>query len=80
LDDFTHLVDQAHLNGLRLITDLVVNHTSNQHSWFRAARRDRNSPYREYYVWSDTDKKYAGARIIFVDTEKSNWTWDEVAR
>jgi maltose alpha-D-glucosyltransferase/alpha-amylase len=80
LDDFTHLVDQAHLNGLRLITDLVVNHTSNQHSWFQAARRDRNSPYREYYVWSDSDKKYAGARIIFVATEKSNWTWDEVAR
>jgi maltose alpha-D-glucosyltransferase/alpha-amylase len=62
-----------------LITDLVVNHTSDQHPWFQAARHDRNSPYRDYYVWSDTDRKYANARIIFVDTEKSNWTWDDVA-
>jgi maltose alpha-D-glucosyltransferase/alpha-amylase len=79
LDDFKHLVDGAHQRGLRIITDLVVNHTSDQHPWFQVARQDRNSPYRDYYVWSDTDQKYAGARIIFVDTEKSNWTWDEVA-
>ncbi len=79
LDDFTKLVEQAHQRGLRLITDLVVNHTSDQHPWFQAARLDRNSPYRDYYVWSDTDQKYAGVRIIFVDTEKSNWTWDDVA-
>ncbi len=79
LADFQRLVDAAHQKGLRLITDLVVNHTSDQHPWFQAARRDRNSPYRDYYVWSDTDQKYAGARIIFLDTEKSNWTWDEVA-
>jgi len=77
--DFTNLVKQAHLKGLRLIIDLVVNHTSDQHPWFQAARRSRNSLYRDYYVWSDTDKKFAGVRIIFVDTEKSNWTWDEVA-
>jgi len=79
LEDFTQLVEQAHKRGLRLITDLVVNHTSNQHPWFQAARQDRNSPYRDYYVWSDSDQKYAGARIIFVDTEKSNWTWDPLA-
>jgi maltose alpha-D-glucosyltransferase/alpha-amylase len=79
LDDFKHLVEQAHIKGLRVITDLVVNHTSDQHPWFQAARRDRNSPYREYYVWSDSDQKYSNVRIIFVDTEKSNWTWDEQA-
>ena len=79
LDDFTRLVEQAHQRGLRLITDLVVNHTSDQHPWFQAARRERNSPYRDYYVWSDSDQKYAGVRIIFVDSEKSNWTWDETA-
>ena len=78
LDDFKHLVEQAHQQGLRLITDLVVNHTSDQHPWFQAARSDRNSPYRDYYVWSDTDQKYGSARIIFVDTEKSNWTWDSI--
>lgn len=79
LDDFIHLVEQAHHKGLRIITDLVMNHTSDQHPWFQAARRDRNSPYRDYYVWSDTDQKYADVRIIFIDTEKSNWTWDEMA-
>ncbi len=56
-----------------------MNHTSDQHPWFQAARADRNSPYRDYYVWSDTDQKYKDARIIFLDTEKSNWTWDEQA-
>ena len=65
--------------GIRVITDLVLNHTSDQHAWFQAARADRSSPYREYYVWSDTDQKYQDARIIFLDTEKSNWTWDETA-
>lgn len=79
LDDFAHLVEQAHTRGIRLITDLVVNHTSDQHPWFQAARQDRDSPYRDYYVWSDSDQKFAGVRIIFVDTEKSNWTWDEAA-
>jgi maltose alpha-D-glucosyltransferase/alpha-amylase len=59
--------------------DLVLNHTSDQHPWFQASRQDRHSPYREYYVWSDTDQIYTDARIIFVDTEQSNWTWDEVA-
>jgi maltose alpha-D-glucosyltransferase/alpha-amylase len=79
LDDFTHLVESAHQRGLRLITDLVINHTSDQHPWFQTARRDRNSPFRDYFVWSDTVQKYADARVIFIDTEKSNWTWDEMA-
>jgi maltose alpha-D-glucosyltransferase/alpha-amylase len=79
LADFVHLVEEGHQRGLRIITDLVVNHTSDQHLWFQAARRDRKSPYRDYYVWSDTEQKYANARIIFVDTEKSNWSWDAVA-
>jgi maltose alpha-D-glucosyltransferase/alpha-amylase len=79
LNDFTRLVVEAHHRGLHLITDLVVNHTSDQHPWFQAARSDRGSPYRNYYVWSDTDQKFANARIIFLDTEKSNWTWDAQA-
>jgi maltose alpha-D-glucosyltransferase/alpha-amylase len=79
IEDFKNLVDEAHARGIRVIADLVLNHTSDQHSWFRSARADRNSPYRDYYVWSDTDLKYQGTRIIFVDTEPSNWTWDEAA-
>ncbi len=79
LDDFRELIDQAHRRGLRVITDLVLNHTSDQHPWFQAARSDRSSPYRDYYVWSDTDQKYANVRIVFRDVEPSNWTWDEQA-
>ena len=79
LEDFKALLDTAHQKGMRVITDLVLNHTSDQHPWFQAARVNRNSPYRDYYVWSDTDQKYQDARIIFLDTEKSNWTWDETA-
>lgn len=79
LDDFKQLLDAAHARGIRIIADLVVNHTSDQHPWFQAARTDRNSPYRDYYVWSDTDQKYRDARIIFLDTERSNWTWDPMA-
>ncbi len=79
LDDFKTLLAEAHARGLKIIIDLVLNHTSDQHPWFQAARADRRSPYRDYYVWSDTDRKYADARIIFLDTEKSNWTWDAVA-
>ncbi|HLF25021.1 MAG TPA: maltose alpha-D-glucosyltransferase [Anaerolineae bacterium] len=79
LDDFRALIEQAHARGIRVIIDLVLNHTSDQHPWFQAARADPNSPYRDYYVWSDTDQKYAQARIIFVDTETSNWAWDDVA-
>ena len=79
LEDFKILISEAHRRGLRVITDLVLNHTSDQHRWFQSARSDRSSPYREYYVWSDTDQKYSQTRIIFVDTEKSNWSWDEKA-
>jgi maltose alpha-D-glucosyltransferase/alpha-amylase len=78
--DFSHFLDQAHARGLRVITELVINHTSDQHPWFQAARRARpGSTKRDYYVWSDTDQKYQGTRIIFTDTERSNWTWDPVA-
>jgi maltose alpha-D-glucosyltransferase/alpha-amylase len=79
LEDFKALIEAAHARDIRIIMDLVLNHTSDQHPWFQASRADRHSPYREYYVWSDTDQKYKDARIIFVDTESSNWTWDETA-
>ncbi len=79
LNDFRALIEAVHARGMRLITDLVLNHTSDQHPWFQAARADRNSPYRTYYVWSDTGQEYAQTRIIFLDTEPSNWTWDEQA-
>jgi maltose alpha-D-glucosyltransferase / alpha-amylase len=79
LEDFKRLLEEAHARGLKVITDLVVNHTSDQHPWFQSARADRNSPYRDYYVWSDTNEKYSEARIIFIDTENSNWTWDAMA-
>jgi maltose alpha-D-glucosyltransferase / alpha-amylase len=81
LDDFRAFVQEAHARGLRVITELVINHTSDQHPWFQAARRaPPGSPQREFYVWSDTDKKFAGTRIIFTDTETSNWAWDPLAR
>jgi maltose alpha-D-glucosyltransferase/alpha-amylase len=80
LPDFTELVSQAHARGLRVITDLVMNHTSDQHPWFQASRTDPEGPYGDFYVWSDTEEKYGDARIIFVDTETSNWTFDPVRR
>lgn len=80
MDDCKRLLDEAHKRGLRVITELVINHTSDQHPWFQAARRAPiGSVQRDFYVWSETDKKYEDTRIIFVDTEKSNWTWDELA-
>jgi maltose alpha-D-glucosyltransferase / alpha-amylase len=79
LDDFRRLLREAHARGLRVIADLVLNHSSSHHPWFQAARSDRNSPYRDYYVWSNTDQKYQETRIIFLDTEPSNWSWDEQA-
>ena len=80
LEDFQRLIVEAHKRNLRVLTELVVNHTSDQHPWFQEARRDPKSKYRDYYVWSDTDDQYRGARIIFLDTERSNWTWDPVAK
>jgi maltose alpha-D-glucosyltransferase / alpha-amylase len=77
--DLQDLFDAAHARGLRVIMDLVLNHTSDQHPWFQAARSDPESPYRDYYVWSDTTDRYQDVRIIFLDTEDSNWTWDEKA-
>jgi maltose alpha-D-glucosyltransferase/alpha-amylase len=81
LDDFRAFVVEAHRRGLRVITELVMNHTSDQHPWFQAARKaPKGSPERDFYVWTDEPTLYSGTRIIFTDTEKSNWTYDEVAR
>jgi len=80
LDDFKTLLQEVHKRGLRLIMDLVVNHTSDQHPWFQEARSNPLSPYRDYFVWSDSDRLYRDARIIFLDSEKSNWAWDEEAK
>jgi maltose alpha-D-glucosyltransferase/alpha-amylase len=76
LDDFREFAAAAHERGLKVVTELVLNHTSDQHQWFKEARASRSSPRRDWYVWSDTDTKYAGVRLIFPDTERSNWTWD----
>ena len=80
LSDVLAFVQAAHERGLKVITELVINHTSDQHPWFQRARSaPKGSPERDFYVWSDSDEKYAGTRIIFTDTEKSNWTWDDTA-
>ena len=79
LNDFKELVKEAHQRGLKIIADIVLNHTSDQHPWFQESRLSKSSPYREYYVWSETKKKYEDARIIFLDTEESNWSYDEAA-
>ena len=77
LGDFRHFIRQAHARGIRVIIELVVNHTSDRHPWFQRARHAKvGSPARNYYVWSENDQKYAGTRIIFVDSERSNWAWD----
>ncbi|MEE8628007.1 MULTISPECIES: maltose alpha-D-glucosyltransferase [Methylobacterium] len=81
MDQFRTFVDEAHARGLRVITELVINHTSDQHPWFQQARNaPKDSEWRNFYVWSDTDEKYTDTRIIFLDTEASNWTWDPVAK
>jgi maltose alpha-D-glucosyltransferase/alpha-amylase len=80
MDDFRAFLDAAHDRNMQAMIELVINHTSDQHPWFQRARlAPAGSPERDFYVWSDTDKKYQQARIIFTDTEKSNWTWDPVA-
>ena len=76
LADAVELVEEAHKRGIRVIADLVMNHTSDQHPWFQESRMDRTNSKADWYVWSDTDDRYGDARIIFVDTEKSNWTFD----
>jgi maltose alpha-D-glucosyltransferase/alpha-amylase len=81
LQDFKDFLAAAHERGMQVMVELVINHTSDQHPWFQRARKaPKGSPERDYYVWSDTDERYRGARIIFTDTEKSNWTWDEEAQ
>lgn len=79
LDDSKEFVALAHDRGMRVIVDLVLNHTSDLHPWFQSARRSKDSLYRDFYVWSDTGDEYAGTRIIFLDVEDSNWSYDEVA-
>ena len=80
LEDFRNFLNAAHARGICVITDLVVNHTSDQHPWFREAISSPDSPKRDWYVWSDTPDRYKEARVIFTDTEKSNWTWSEQAQ
>lgn len=78
VEDFKLLLDEAHARGIRVITDLVMNHTSDSHEWFQQSRTDPDGPYGDFYVWTDDPDTYSGARIIFVDTEDSNWTYDPV--
>jgi maltose alpha-D-glucosyltransferase / alpha-amylase len=80
LEDFKTFLTAAHNRGIRVIIEMVMNHTSDQHPWFQEARSARDNPKRDWYVWSDTDTKYQGVRIIFLDTEMSNWTWDPVSK
>ncbi len=79
VNDFRNFVDAAHARGMKVISDLVLNHTSDQHPWFQEARSNPDSPKRNYYVWSDDPSRYSGARVIFIDTEPSNWTYDPIA-
>ncbi|MBI2871443.1 MAG: maltose alpha-D-glucosyltransferase [Candidatus Omnitrophica bacterium] len=81
LRDFNVFLREAHRRGLRVITELVLNHTSNEHPWFKRARREKpSSPYRQFYVWSESPEKYRDARVIFKDFETSNWAWDPIAK
>jgi maltose alpha-D-glucosyltransferase / alpha-amylase len=80
LQDFKDFLAAAHHRRIRVITEMVVNHTSDQHPWFQEARSSRENPKRDWYVWSDTDTRYQGVRIIFIDTEMSNWAWDPISK
>jgi maltose alpha-D-glucosyltransferase/alpha-amylase len=80
LDDFKVFLKSAHERGIRVIIEMVLNHTSDQHPWFQQSRSSRENPRRDWYVWSDTDTRYQGTRIIFLDTEMSNWAWDPVSK
>jgi maltose alpha-D-glucosyltransferase/alpha-amylase len=79
VDDIREMIDAAHARRIRVIADMVMNHTSSDHPWFQESRSSPDSPKRDWYVWSHTDERYPDARIIFVDSEPSNWTWDPVA-
>ncbi len=80
IEDFKTFLAAAHSRRIRVITELVMNHTSDQHPWFHEARSSRDNPKRDWYVWSDTDSRYQGVRIIFLDTEMSNWSWDPISK
>ena len=80
LEDFKAFLNAAHTRGIRVIIELVLNHTSDQHPWFQEARSSRDNPRRDWYVWSDTDTRYKGVPIVFVDTEVSNWAWDPISK
>ena len=80
IDDFKEFLTAAHNRRIRVITEMVVNHTSDQHPWFQEARSSRENPKRDWYVWSETDTRYQGVRIIFLDTEMSNWAWDPISK
>jgi maltose alpha-D-glucosyltransferase/alpha-amylase len=80
LDDFKTFLTAAHNRGIRIIIEMVLNHTSDQHPWFKEARSSHDNPKRDWYVWSETDTRYEGVPIIFVDTETSNWAWDPVSK
>jgi maltose alpha-D-glucosyltransferase / alpha-amylase len=80
LEDFRKLLNSAHERGIRIIIEMVLNHTSDQHPWFQESRSSLDNPRRDWYVWSDTDNRYQGTRIIFLDTEKSNWAWDPISK
>jgi maltose alpha-D-glucosyltransferase/alpha-amylase len=80
LDDFKAFLTAAHNRDLRVVIEMVMNHTSDQHPWFQEARSSHDNPKRDWYVWSDSDAKYQGVRIIFIDTELSNWSWDPVSK
>ena len=80
LEDFKTFLSAAHDRGIRVIIEMVLNHTSDQHPWFQESRSSIDNPKRDWYVWSDTDSKYRGTRIIFLDTEMSNWAWDPISK
>lgn len=80
LEDFQTFLTMAHGRGIRVITELVLNHTSDQHPWFKEARSSRENPKRDWYVWSETEDRYQGVPIVFVDTETSNWAWDPISK
>jgi maltose alpha-D-glucosyltransferase/alpha-amylase len=80
LEDFKTFLAAAHSRGIRIIIEMVLNHTSDQHPWFREARSSRENPKRDWYVWSETDTRYQGVPIVFVDTETSNWSWDPISK